>query len=563
MEPAPEDRNVVRYLAFGATAMVPLIALACWMAGNALLVPTLTSAAFATAGVAAMRMPSATGKPAVGLAAIGQSIALTAGLTGHPWQIDAHMTFFAALAVLVVLNDVRTILAATAAIALHHLSLAVFLPALVYPSVDLVANLQRTVFHAVVVLVEAAAISIAIIRQKRLRAEITQGMEAVRSASEAAEAARGLAEAARRDAEDKRTDAMDAQAKSEAAVAALETEKLEIAKLNEQGKARDAEELRAADARRKEQEAIVAALGEGLRELSEGDLTVRLRTPFPEQYEGLRINFNRAMETLESALSEVSENAGQVFGDSDGISDAAEALSKRTEHQAATLEETAAAMEELATLVKTTAQNASQASNSSDGARESAKESGEIVARASEAMTEISASAVEVSKIIGVIDNIAFQTNLLALNAGVEAARAGDAGRGFAVVASEVRELAQRSSDAAKDITSLITKSQGQVDMGVKYVGDTVEALNQVIAAVTDVSERVERIASSANEQARGLGEINNAVTELDSVTQQNAAMFEETAAGARSLTGAAKNMRALTERFRHETHAPTEVRAA
>ena len=508
-------------------------------------------------------MRGATAKPVVGLALIGQSIALTAALTGQPWQLDAHMTFFAALAILVVLNDVRTILAATLAIALHHLGFAFLMPSLVYPSVDILSNLERTLFHAVVVLIEAGALCVAITRQHRLRAEINAGVEVVRQASQAAEAARDTAHEAQRDAEAQRNVALEAQRRAESALTALEDEKRQTIELHEQSKARDAAEMRAATARREQQELVVNALAEGLFKLSKGDLTGRISTAFHGDYEELRTNFNSATQALESALSEVSMHAGQVLGESNGITASADALSRRTEHQAATLEETAAAMEKLTSLVKTTAQNASQAATSSEGARENAVESGKVVAQASAAMRAISGSAGEVSKIIGVIDDIAFQTNLLALNAGVEAARAGDAGRGFAVVASEVRALAQRSSEAAKEINALISKSQRQVDDGVRHVGETVDVLNRVIEAVTDISERVEQIATSANEQASGLGEINEAVNRLDNVTQHNAAMFEETAAASSKLTDAAEKMRNLTEYFRHGATSDTAVQAA
>ncbi|SIS66576.1 methyl-accepting chemotaxis protein [Roseivivax lentus] len=563
MDEASKEMSIVGYFNLAIVAIIPCVLGAAWLSGNAVWLPLAISVLFACAGFLATRLGIEAAKPLTGVALVGQCIALTAALSGTPWQIDAHMTFFAALAVLVVLNDVRTILAGTAAIALHHLGFSIAVPSLVYPGTELLENLARTMFHAVVVLVEAAALSFAIRRQNRLRAEISEGVEAVTAASQAAEAARDAAKQAQRDAEKQRNLAVEAKGNAERALVALEEEKRQTIALHEAGKARDAREREAAETRRQQQEQIVVTLVDGLTRLSRGDLTARILNALPPEYEELRHDFNRATEALDTAINEVAVNAAQVLQEASGISGSANALSRRTEQQAATLEETAAAMEKLTELVQSTARNASQAATSSTNAKRDAEESGKVVAQASEAMRAISDSAGEVSKIIGVIDDIAFQTNLLALNAGVEAARAGDAGRGFAVVASEVRALAQRSSEAAKEINTLISKSDRQVTDGVRHVGETVNVLNRVTAAVSEISERVQQIANSAQEQADGLGEINTAVTRLDNVTQHNAAMFEETAAASSKLTEAAERMRSLTEHFTFGEADASGIRAA
>jgi methyl-accepting chemotaxis protein len=166
-------------------------------------------------------------------------------------------------------------------------------------------------------------------------------------------------------------------------------------------------------------------------------------------------------------------------------------------------------------------------------------------------MGEIESSSMQIAKITGVIDDIAFQTNLLALNAGVEAARAGEAGRGFAVVASEVRALAQRSSEAAREINGLITASGGQVKRGVDLVGQAGKALGGIVEGVKEISRNVSEIAASSKEQSTGLAEINSAMNQLDQVTQQNAAMFEETTAASHALTREAEALTATTGRFR------------
>lgn len=313
-------------------------------------------------------------------------------------------------------------------------------------------------------------------------------------------------------------------------------------------------EIEAAEGRRAEMEAaqahVVDALRDGLSRLSDGDLTAALETPFSENYEQLRHDFNRAVDNLLSAMRGVVDNADLIQGEASEISNAADDLSQRTEKQAATLEETAAALDELTSSVRSAADGASHASDVVETARKNAEASGEVVREAVDAMGEIESSSLQISKITGVIDDIAFQTNLLALNAGVEAARAGEAGRGFAVVASEVRALAQRSSDAAREINELISASGTQVKRGVQLVDQAGEALAGIVESVSEISNNVGEIAVSSREQSAGLAEINAAVNQLDQVTQQNAAMFEETTAASHALTREANSLTQTMGRF-------------
>jgi methyl-accepting chemotaxis protein len=313
--------------------------------------------------------------------------------------------------------------------------------------------------------------------------------------------------------------------------------------------------LRTAEAERaemlKSQNVVVDQLRIGLQNLSAGDLTTRIETRFREEYEQLRADFNAAADNLRQAMSIVIENAGSIEGEAREISNAAEDLSRRTEQQAATLEETAAALDQLTSSVTSAAEGAKDANRVVTEARSSAEASGEVVKQAVAAMGEIESSSAKISKIISVIDDIAFQTNLLALNAGVEAARAGEAGRGFAVVASEVRALAQRSSEAAREIDGLISDSGNHVRRGVSLVGETGQALEGILASVIDISARVSQIAGAASEQSSGLAEINVAVNQLDQVTQQNAAMFEQTTAASHSLTRGAQSLTETTSQFR------------
>ncbi len=324
--------------------------------------------------------------------------------------------------------------------------------------------------------------------------------------------------------------------------------------------------IEAADARRDfmraAQQKVVDGLRRGLSALAEGDLTVRLEEEFAPDYEQLRQDFNRTCDRLLEAMRAVVENADLIRGEAGEIANAADDLSSRTERQAATLEETASALDQLTSSVRSAADGASLANELVQNARENAEISGKVVREAVEAMSEIEHSSKQISKITSVIDDIAFQTNLLALNAGVEAARAGEAGRGFAVVASEVRALAQRSSEAAREINELISASGMQVKRGVELVDQTGAALESIVSNVSEIDQKVSEIAVSAREQSSGLAEINEAVNQLDQVTQQNAAMFEQTTAASHALTREAENLNETTSRFRIDTHLGGEALA-
>jgi methyl-accepting chemotaxis protein len=295
---------------------------------------------------------------------------------------------------------------------------------------------------------------------------------------------------------------------------------------------------------------VVELLGTGLSRLAESDLSHRIEEPFPADYEALRVNYNRAMDSVAEVMAAVSEATSGINNGAGDIRQASDDLSQRTEQQAASLEQTAAAMDEITGTVRETAAGATRANAVVTEARSEAEQSGDVVRRAVDAMSGIERASAEISEIISVIDGIAFQTNLLALNAGVEAARAGDAGKGFAVVASEVRALAQRSADAAKDVKTKIMASSEQVEMGVELVSETGKALQRIIGRIGEISTLVGTIAASAEQQSTGLQQVNTAVSEMDGVTQQNAAMVEEATAAARSLAEEADALARQVSRF-------------
>ncbi|WP_232281889.1 CHASE3 domain-containing protein [Roseobacter sp. SK209-2-6] len=312
-------------------------------------------------------------------------------------------------------------------------------------------------------------------------------------------------------------------------------------------------EKQKAEGRDAELKRVVEELSSHLSELSHGRLNVRIEEAFPEDYEMLRHDFNETVSTLNRIVGEVIETSSSIRNGAVEISQASDDLSHRTESQAATLEQTAAALDELTASVKSAAEGARRVENTMEDARREAESSDQVVQNAVTAMTEIEQSSSSISQIISVIDDIAFQTNLLALNAGVEAARAGEAGRGFAVVASEVRALAQRSSDAAMEIKTLIGDSTKQVERGVDLVGKAGEALQSIVTQVSQISRQVSEIAEGAVDQSTGLGEINIGVTQLDKVTQQNAAMVEQATAAGHMLKSDAGKLSELMGHFQAE----------
>ncbi|ACM37670.1 MULTISPECIES: methyl-accepting chemotaxis protein [Rhizobium/Agrobacterium group] len=303
---------------------------------------------------------------------------------------------------------------------------------------------------------------------------------------------------------------------------------------------------------------LIASVERGVTEtrrvianLASGDLSQEMQGQFRGAFGELQANVNTTFERLRDTISSIRHKTDAISGSTGQLSNATNELSMRTEKQAAALEETSAALDEITVVVRGSSERAQEASRIVTEATENAAQSAVVVREAVDAMGRIENASKEISTIINVIDEISFQTNLLALNAGVEAARAGEAGKGFAVVAQEVRELAQRSANAAKDIKALITKSGHEVEGGVKLVQKTGEALAKIESRVLTINDHIHSIANAAKEQATGLHEINAAINQMDQVTQQNAAMVEETSASTHSLSDEAQSLVGLLSHFK------------
>lgn len=526
------------------TAGIALAIGANWILGLA------ASLAFAVLSLFTLKGSSQMSRIGASQGLVGQAIVLTAIFIGHPWQIDSHMVFFAVLAAFIALSDVRVILLATATIVVHHLSLSVLTPALIFPSTDIIANVGRSLFHGTVVAIETVALTAAVLtRQTQNKAMIAQNAALTDEKSKA--------ELALLKAEESAQEAMMARADAETALATAEeatrqvSEQAEISReLEAASRAADVREQERHRAQERIQTQVVNALQAGLQRLSSGDLTVNIETKFEADYEQLRLDFNNAVEKLSEAMITVVSSANQIHGSTNDIGRAAEDLAQRTEHQASMLAETSTGLNGLTQSVKVAAKGAEQADTLVSSTVKNAQTRGIVVKEAVVAMGEIEKSSKQISMVVKVIDDIAFQTNLLSLNAGVEAARAGDAGRGFAVVATEVRDLAQRSASSAHEISELISASSLQVEKGASLVGETGNVLDAIVASVSEISDQVSAIAKSAQEQSQGLNEINTAVRDLDNVTQQNAAMFEETTAATVDMQSQVADLARTTSSF-------------
>lgn len=306
----------------------------------------------------------------------------------------------------------------------------------------------------------------------------------------------------------------------------------------------------------------VGALASGLERLAKGDLSQKIDSPFTGRLEQLRQDFNASLARLQHTLGHIRDNARSIQQSGAEMLQSADSLSKRTESQAASLEETAAAVEQVTSTVLSSAERAHEADQVVRDTKLSADSSAEVVHSAMSAMVRIEVASQQISLIVEVIDDISFQTNMLALNAGIEAARAGEAGKGFAVVAQEVRELAQRSANAARDIKDLIDKSTREVTQGSCLVKETGEVLQSISRQVVTVSHHVAVMATASRDQAAALQEVNSSVNQMDQMTQQNASMVDLTTSASRKLASDADALMALVAQFRLPDGTEEEVQS-
>ncbi|GHC24552.1 hypothetical protein GCM10010082_16450 [Kushneria pakistanensis] len=294
--------------------------------------------------------------------------------------------------------------------------------------------------------------------------------------------------------------------------------------------------------------------------IAEGRLNAVPETTRTDEIGRLLKAFRRMDNKLSEIVNDVRRNSESVSVGARQIAGGNNDLSRRTQEQAASLEQTAASMEEMTSTVKQNAENAVHAKHLTGSVRDQARKGGEVVSRTIDAMSEINASSRKIVDIVGLIDDIAFQTNLLALNAAVEAARAGEQGRGFAVVASEVRSLASRSATAAKDIKRLVEESVKRVEDGSELVDLSGKTLHEIISSVEKVSDIVAEITTASQEQATGIDQVNQAVAQMDSMTQQNAALVEQAAAASNSLEQQAEMLKQQVAYFRFTGEREREV---
>ncbi|MBN2886373.1 MAG: MCP four helix bundle domain-containing protein [Chromatiaceae bacterium] len=299
------------------------------------------------------------------------------------------------------------------------------------------------------------------------------------------------------------------------------------------------------------------------RALAEGDLTKTIVKEYPGLFGETKEGVNTTVSNLKQLVVQIREAVDTINTASNEIATGNQDLSQRTEEQASSLEETASSMEELTSTVKQNADNARQANQLAVTASDVATKGGEVVNASVATMAAISESSKKIADIIGVIDGIAFQTNILALNAAVEAARAGEQGRGFAVVAAEVRNLAQRSANAAKEIKTLITDSVEKVESGTTQVNEAGERMNEIVTSIKRVTDIMAEISAASEEQSAGIEQINQAITQMDDVTQQNAALVEEAAAAAESLEDQARSLANMIGVFKLDQSAMSSAVAA
>ena len=541
--------RVIAYICVGAIALNTGVA---FLAGTGMALHIfLISSVLGGAALLSLNAPPVARRVLIAMLVIGQCIALTTGLRGHPMQPDSHMMFLVAMTAIATFASLRGLVAAVGVTAVHHIAMTFIAPEFVFLSNDLGFNLFRASVHAVIVLMALTNLYLIVYVRLAQTASAQRHATKLEAAMAEAEEALAMAEVQKREALEAK-----ALADEQTAAAAAAREKAETALQEAEQSAIKAQaatdEMEASQNAHKEQIAEVLSLfRDRMALVADGDLTARIDRSLPPEYADLAVSFNTAIAQLEQVFGEIQAEVSSIQDQSNEIKDTAQDLAQSTERQSSTLTEISASLQQLTSLLNEVATDTNSAQSQADNTRGQAETGTEIMSRTETAMDQIEASSGEIRKIIEVIENIAFQTNLLALNAGVEAARAGEAGRGFAVVATEVRALAQRSSEAAQEIDGLINKSVSQVSDGARLVKETGCALHEIRGSVDQIAEGMQTVAEKTIDQSRGLSGVNDAIGELDGATQQFASRFEETATANAVLFNNATRLSDLLSNFR------------
>lgn len=550
-------RNLLRFLMIWLWLHVPLLAVVGMHVGSGHTVLLTTGTAIIAAVTSALWLADPTGQSLRFTCAVGYPgivAFMVAILEDHPWQMDMHMYFFAALAFIGAMCDWRAVFLASLTIAVHHLTLNYVAPALVFSNG---ADFYRVVLHAVVVVIESGAllwmaktITSSMVAAEQAQQEVAEQVDRANELLDRTEQANREMQAALQ-----RAGAAEAQVERvrdsigsviDAALMGDFSRQVDLTGVDGIAGTIGASVNRLTDMLGR----LVNDLGRVLDALDKGNLGERITGNYDGRFKEIAANMNGTADQLADIV-------GRIYGATDEVSSAihelnrgAETLANRSEHQASSLEQTTATMEELSATVRQNAENAHEANQVASAARDAAAEGGRIVDQAVAAMSGIEESSHQITDIVGLIQEIAFQTNLLALNASVEAARAGEAGRGFSVVADEVRALAQRSAQASKNIKELITGSDGKVQDGVRLVNETGSALQKIVHSVRQVADYVSNIAAASQQQTSGIDQVSQAIGGMDEITQQNASLVEETSSALRSTQGQVDALRSAVSFF-------------
>ncbi|WP_424927003.1 methyl-accepting chemotaxis protein [Amaricoccus tamworthensis] len=536
-----DEPNIEKGLLLLCWMHVPLVAGVAFMNDGPVLLAVLASTAASLLMMVCARFAPSHLVVVTGLALMTQPAMLVGLFAGHPWQVDMHMYFFAMAAVLTLLASVTALWAATVFVAVHHLAFNFVIPELVYPGGS---DLFRALLHGAILVFETGMLTWVVLNRKAQNEIIRAEMRRVEKESAK------LSEAQAKIEEERKRSDVDFARMSESLNNSLGA----VVKLAQTGDF---------DSRIDHvfRNPTLAALSEevnrlldnvgtcirttrnSVRNIAEGDLSTKMEGDFSGELLDLKNDVNASICRLGELVVAIEQATNEVDASVCELVDTSRVLSAGADRQNSSLEATAKIVSEISSRSRDNAAQASEIHGKMNVAGNQAGTGEAVVAQAIDAMSRIKDSSSRINEIITVIDSISFQTNLLALNAAVEAARAGEAGKGFAVVAMEVRSLAQRSADAASDISDIIQASAAEVEEGVRLVNSTGDALNGISDTIREVSESVERIASISSSQSEHMQTVDGSLGDLFNLTTHNRQTAERTEREAQKLVSASKNL--------------------